>query len=857
MRVSLGWLLEYVSLDPEPLLGVRERWAGTPGGGKVWDLEALADGLTMMGLEVENIERRGEEPHRVVVGRIQAVAPHPRADNLWVVRADVGQGSLEVVCGATNLALGQLVPVALPGAVLPGGRGIEGAEIRGVLSQGMLCSAFEIGLADREDRAAGILVLDSDLRPGQDIREALGLRDIVFELSLTPNYASHCQSMLGVAREVAALTGAGLRFPWVEVPAGGGDVRDPVKIRLDDPERCPRYTARMIGDLQGGPSPFWMQQRLRAAGVRPINQVVDVTNYVMLELGQPLHAFDWDLVAGGIIVVRLAREGETIVTLDGVERSLAADDLLIADRDRGIGIAGVMGGANTEVSATTTTVLLESAHFDPAGILRTSRRLGLRTEASNRFEKVVDPNGTDVAADRAMELLVSMGAGTVMGGVVDVYPRTIGPKKITVRPWKVNGLLGTRLETEDLADLYRRFGFGVQIRPAAKAEAAGGDPGPGAGGGREVRRPDDRVLEVEVPTRRPDLGLEVDLAEEAARLYGYNHIEDTLPVGRVTAAGLKREQRLTRLVKAVMVAVGFSEVVTLSFSSPAAHQRARVPVPAGAAGLLPLANPMTEEHSHVRVSLLPGLLETASYNVRRRNDDLAVFELGRVYLAGTLPPGELPLEPLRLAGVSLGEVLPRNWGTPGLPAGFYFLKGALEEVLAVLGLGAQFVPTEHPSLHPGRAARVLVGPHGHDSEREVGVLGEVHPQVAAAYDLPGRPCLFEVDYDLLQRLAVPIQGYRPLPRFPAVRRDVALVVDRGVAAARALELIREAGGGLLESAELFDVFEGRQIPAGKRSLAFALVYRSPDRTLTDAEVDDIHAGVRRRLAEELGADLRS
>lgn len=816
MRVPVKWLREFVPFTIE--------------------VEELAGRLTMAGLEVESVEQLGRDLAGVVVGKTLAVEPHPNAGHLKVARVDIGRQHLSIVCGAHNVAPGQNVPVALPGSRLPMGLKVSETPIRGVVSQGMICSAFELGLDDKENREAGILVLDGAVRPGQDLIEALDLDEVVLELGLTPNYASHCQSILGVAREVAALTGDHLRLPDLKVEEDG-DIEGRVRIIIQEPELCPRYTARMMTDLRIGPSPVWMQVRLRAVGLRPINNVVDVTNYVMIELGQPTHAFDYDLLEERTILVRRAREGEKIVTLDEVERTLSENDLVIADPARAVGIAGIMGAHNTEISEATRTLLLESANFNPQGILRTSRRMGLRTEASNRFEKGADPEGTARATDRIMQLLAGMGAGRVLRGRVDEYPNPQRRRKIMARPGRINRLIGTDLTAGEMASLLKRYGLKIDTEANE----------PEVSGEKEMR------LIVEVPSWRPDLELEVDLAEEVARLYGYENIPTTMPFGVMTSAGASPRDRLFRRIRTLLAGAGLTEVIMPSFTNPRVHAKSRVPIEGGV-DLVPLANPMSEEHSHLRASLIPPMLETLAYNISRKNENLALFELGKVYRPHQVPLRELPDELWTLVGGSLGEVVPRTWAGPGRPAGFFFMKGILEDLLVRLGISTyEFRRSQHPTLHPGRTASILLG----SDEEQVGVLGDLHPEVAEAFDLPGRACIFELDCGVLETHVQPIEVEGGVPRFPAVTRDLSLIVSKEVEAREVEGIIQKAAGDLLEEVTLFDVYEGRPVPSGKRSLAYSLVYRSRERTLKDAEVDEVHGRVRRALIQRVDAELRS
>ncbi len=816
MRVPYRWLQEYVDITLGP--------------------DELAEALTMQGLGVEAVERPAPAFSGVVTGRVLAAEPHPNADRLRVCTVDVGEAEPRtIVCGAPNVAAGQTVPVALPGAVLPGGLTIGEARLRGVLSRGMICSAKELGLPDPTG-GAGILVLAEPFAPGRDLREALGLDEAVLVLELTPNYAMHCQSMLGVAREVAALTGGGVRVPAPAVREAARAASEAAEVRIDEPGLCPRYVARVIEGVRIGPSPLWLKRRLEAAGMRPINNVVDVTNYVMIEMGQPLHAFDLHRLdgAGGRkrIVVRRARPGETLTTLDGAERRLEPDDLVIADGPdgaRAVALAGVMGGENSEVTPETTAILLESASFNNLTVRRTARRLGLLSEASARFEKWVDPAGCRAAADRAMTLLQELAGGQVLAGAVDVHPRPVAPRRIAARCARINGLLGTDLSHEEIAAIFTRLGFEVSDFHAGS-------------------------ILVTVPTRRPDIEGEADLAEEVARLYGYNRIPVTLPRSPAVPAVLGAERRLTAEARAVCLAAGLNEVMTYSFMNPAGFDRIGLAADDPRRCAVPLANPLSEAQGVMRTCLLPLLLEVAAANVRQRITDVGVFEIGRVYLPKGLPLAELPEERLSLGAVLMGAAGRGGWYGGAEEADFYHVKGLVEAVCRRLGVdGVSFEALAAPGHHPGRTARLVAPGDG----ATLGVLGELHPETARAYDLPGRVLAVELDLTALMARARPVRTHRPLPRFPAADRDLAVLVPDRIPAARVEATIAEAGGDLLESVCLFDLYRGAGVPEGWRSLAYSLVYRAADRTLTDAEVDAVHGRVCAALAERLGAQLRS
>jgi phenylalanyl-tRNA synthetase beta chain len=815
MKVSYRWLNEYIDLS-----GVSP--------------QDLAERMTRGGIEIDAVVSRNAGVSGVVVGYVQTCGKHPDADKLRVCTVDAGQGEpLQIVCGAPNVAAGQKVPVALVGARLPGGVHIKRAKLRGVESQGMICSARELGLNDKllpKEQQEGILVLPADTEVGRDIAEVLGLDDDVMELDLTPN-RSDCLSMIGVAYEAAALTGrpVALPDPGKELPAAADGGQSPVVVEVEVPDLCPHYTARLIQGVRIGPSPLWLQNRLIAAGVRPINNVVDATNFVMLEYGQPLHAFDAAKVAGGRIRVRMAEDGEELVTLDGQRRKLEPHMLVIADAEKPIALAGVMGGANTEVTAETTDILLESARFDGGSVRRTSRQLGLRSEASLRFEKEVDPARVRPALDRAAGLIARLAGGRVAGGVAEALARMPEPVKVRLTLERVNGLLGTALSAEEVGALLSRLQFAVE--------------------------PDgDGAWTVAVPTRRGDISRDVDLIEEVARLYGYDKIPATPIVGPTTTGALTKPQAIRREIRSLLTHAGLYETVSYSVTSPARLE----PFPDLTGGVrpIPLAMPMSEERSVLRTALLPSLIEAAAYNLSRKTGDIALFEIASVYHAEEAEvlvrqPSEKPRLAFLLSGFRHGA----GWNRQAEPYDFFDAKGLLESLFAYFGLNAsvRFEAASPAGFHPGRTAAVrLQAPAGAET---IGFVGQLHPQLQRDWGLPD---IFAAEIELasVYALADSRIAYRPLPRFPAVERDLAVVVDRGVSGGELEAAIRAAAGEWLESVRLFDVYTGDRLGEGKKSVAFALVYRHPERTLTDEEAADAQARVLAALEQSFGAELR-
>jgi phenylalanyl-tRNA synthetase beta chain len=799
VRVSLNWLKEFVDIQ----IPAHE----------------LADRLTLAGIAVDRVDEPGKDVSGVITGRVSAVLPHPNADRLVITRVDTGTEELQIVTGATNFNAGDVVPVAPVGATLAGGVVIRRAKLRGVESEGMLCAADELGMGDDHE---GIVILPPDTPVGIDARPVLGLDDQVLELDLTPNRGD-CLSVRGVAREVAALLKLPLKTPEPVFPELAEGAADLIRVTIEDPTLCGRYVARLLVDVKVGPSPFWLQRRLLVAGMRPINCIVDVTNYVMLEWGQPQHAFDYDAVRDGHIIVRNARPGEKLVTLDGQERALAPDMLLIADPERAIGIAGVMGGLNSEVTAGTSRVLLESAYFNPVSIRRTARSLGLYSEASARFEKGVDPEECLRAADRAVELMCRIGAGRVAAGVVDVYPKPYTAKTIVLRPERVEKILGVPVPTGEMVDILERLGF-------APRGAAGS-------------------FVVSVPSHRFDVFREIDLIEEVARLYGYDQVPHTLPFGVTTAGVRTPAQKLEASIKRTLTACGLTEVITYTFMNPKVFDRLGFPEDAAVRRTVTLKNPLSEDQAVMRTLLYPCLLDVLERNYQRRNTDVALFEIGRVYL----PRQDelLPEERGTLAMALMGRT-PSGWCHKDQPLDFFYLKGVLETLARSIGLGPlTFVPEiNEPAFHPGRTARVLA------AGTDLGVLGEIHPEVLESYHLPERVVVAEIDLERVAALEKQEIRFSPLPRFPAVERDLAFVISKDYPAGEVADVIRQAAGGLLRELRLFDVYEGRQIPDGYRSLAFSLRFQADDRTLTDEEVNGYLEAVVRRLEQAFSAVLR-
>ncbi|HEU5449633.1 MAG TPA: phenylalanine--tRNA ligase subunit beta [Acidimicrobiia bacterium] len=794
MKAPLSWLRDFAPIEGKPL--------------------DLADRLNEIGLIVEGIAAPGRDISGVRTVKVLAVEKHPDADRLALVDVDPGDGNaVRVVCGAHNYVVGDIVPWAPPGAELPGGFKLERRKIRGQFSDGMLCAPDELGLSDDH---SGIMILPPDTPLGEDLRTVLKLDDIVFDLEITPNRPD-AMSIAGVARDLAAALGVPFTLP---TPAVGATIElSPASLVVEAPDRCPRYVA-LTGRVAVEPSPAWMAERLTKAGMRPISNVVDVTNYVMLERGQPLHAFDLGLLGGRGIVVRMANEGEKIRTLDDVERTLSAEDLLICDANRvPQAIAGVMGAGDSEVSEATTEVLLESAFFTSDGILRTSKRLGLRTESSARFERGVDPNGTFLAAERAWQLFNEIASGQPAAGPLDEYPTPIEPITVTLRTVRVNEVLGTDLDTDRIRGHLEPLGF---------------TPGSSANG----------AVEYTVPTYRPDCEREIDLIEEVARHHGYNNIARTLPRMKEPSAGLTPVQLGRRTVRDALLGTGLSEAYTFSLVSPADLAAAGLPAEG-----IELENPLRAEESLLRTAVLPGLLKAVAFNAGHGLPDVGLFEIGHVFLPP--PAGQtLPDEREHLAVVLAGTVfrLPHE---PNRPVDGHDVIGRLETVAEALALADWHLePGEVAGFAPGRAALVVV-----DGTR-LGAVGEVDPAVRARIGLDGPVAALELDLSRL--LASPRKERRAATpsRYPASSIDLAFVLDEGVPSGAAQRTLQHAAGDLLEDVHLFDVFRTEALGPAKKSLAFGLRFRAPDRTLTDEEVGGMRQRLIDAMAKEHGASLR-
>ncbi len=810
MRVSYNWLKDYLPIEISA--------------------EELAQKMTFAGLEIDEVENRCQQLSGIVAGKVKTCEPVAGSDHLHLCTVFDGNTDLTIVCGAPNVAAGQTVALAKIGATLPGDFTIGRKKTMGIESEGMLCSEKELGVSEEH---SGIWILPDDLAAGTDVATALRLQDQVLVLDLTPN-RSDCLGVLNCAREAAALTGLAATAPDLSYPEDGPEIGDMIDIAVADSAICCRYLARLVTGIKIGPSPLWMQQYLLAAGMRPINNVVDIANFVMLEYNQPLHTFDYQALRGKKILVREAALGEELITLDGKNRVFTGDEILICDGEGPVCLGGVMGGFNSEVTESTTDILIESACFDPVHIRHTSRKLGIPSEASMRFEKGIDVASCDLAARRAAQLLVRYCGGTAAKGAVDVCDQKFADKQILLRREKVNGLLGVDYTMEEINGKMTALDFGVQ--EAAKD-----------------------VSIITVPSYRRDITLEVDLIEEVARLMGYSNIAATIPMNQ-TQGYRTREQKLQLRLKELCAEHGLFETVNYSFISPKEATRLRLTENDPWSTGLTISNPLNEEQSVMRQTLLPGLLHTIGRNNSRRNLDLRLFELGNIFVPRFSQPNGLqpeeqpePQQPTEILtlGITVSGASQADWLGKPIEYDFFYLKGILESIFASLGIsGIRFSRTVKPYLHPGRTAAILL------NDTEIGVIGEVHPLTAAAYEAENRIICAELQAEPLFAAAKIVPQQHELPRYPAVNRDIALIGSDQVPATAIEAAIIEAGGEHLTKAELFDIYAGAPIPAGQRSLAYALTFINEQRTLTDKEIDQAFAAIVKNLNDKLNIKLR-
>lgn len=795
MLVPLKWLRDYVDIDRET--------------------QEFADMMTMTGSKVEKVEFFGKETNGVEVCKILEIEQHPDADRLKVTKVEVADGQiLQIVTNATNINVGDYVPVARIGAVLPGDFKIKKGKLRGVLSEGMFCGAEELTIPSQyveEHKKDGIYILDhqDSFELGMDVREALGINDALIEFEITSNRPD-CRSIIGIAREAAVTLGKELKYPQITVNGSNEDMKFEIDVQT---ELCKRYCGKVIKDVKVVPSPYWMQRRLIEAGMRPINNIVDITNYVMLELGQPLHAFDLEDIKYDKMIVKLAQEGEKFTTLDGVERTLTSDMLVIGNQDKTLDLAGIMGGENSEVKDNTTSIFLEGASFAKENIRATSKKLGLRTEASSRFEKGIDVNLTEAAVNRACQLIEELGCGTVLNGMLDYYPKKEEVQKITANPERINKLLGVNVPMDQFINILERLEFKCNLISSDK-------------------------LELEVPSFRLDICEDADILEEVARIYGYENIPSATLEGNATAGVKTNKQKFMDNVKSNSIAVGLNEILTYSFVSPRGVDKLNLAEDDERREFVKIINPLGEETSVMRTTLIPNMLDVISTNLSHKVEEVYAFECGNTFR----PQEGLPVETKKL-----------SIGMYGKEVDFFSIKGAVETILTNVGFDGYEVEPETKNLtfHPGRCAKLVY------NNICIGTFGELHPDVLENYDLNQRVYVAEIDIDLVFENLNNSKVYNPLPKYPATTRDIALLVKDEVFVKQIEDIIKANGSDILESYQLFDVYKGAQIEEGHKSIAYSITYRSKDKTLTDEDVAKVHDKIVIELSEKLNANLRS
>lgn len=803
MLVSIKWLSDYLDVDLSP--------------------EEVADRLTMAGLEVDAISIREPAFRGVKVAKILRREPHPHADKLSLCEVSTGAVNYPVVCGAKNIKVGDIVPLATTGAVLPGGRVISRTNIRGEVSEGMLCSEEELHIGPD---ASGIMLLPDDLPCGVELGEALDLNDAVLDIGVTPNRPD-CLSIIGVAREVAAIIGKKVTYPDYNLIENSEDIEGITSVSIEDCDLCPRYTARVIRDVCIGPSPFWLRKRLEAVGLRSINNIVDITNFVMMETGQPLHAFDFALLTGGKIIVRRARAGESFVSLDGKERLLPAEALLICDEEKPVAIAGVMGGMNSEVTENTKTILLESAYFNPSSIRRTARSMAMSTDAAFRFERGIDPEGSVRALDRAARLIAELSGGTVCRGIIDQHPGNVAvARDIVLRLKKVNKIIGAAVSRDEVKAVLE----GLEMTVGEAGED---------------------VFLVTPPSCRVDITREIDLIEEIARLFGYDRIPATLPlVSVISEESGSKKRRAEAVVRQIMNGAGYTEVINYSFINPTSADDLFLARTDERRRQVLIRNPLTEEQSAMRTTMIYSLLKNVSKNNDFGRSDLKIFEIGRTYIGDK--EGRQPAEFDKAAFLVTGQRYEQRWHFSDLKADFYDLKGCLENVLEVLKVASPSyrAACDEPFLHPGKACGIFSG------EAMIGFLGEIHPDVLSVFGIAGPIVVCELDLNVMIANAGAKKVFSDMPRFPASSRDVAFLTRRETEAGELIKAAQGTNEELLEKVEIFDVYEGENVSEGTRSLGLRFSYRSADRTLTDDEVNDVHSRVVGSVISASGALIR-
>lgn len=810
MQVSIKWLKDYIDFTETP--------------------EQLADKLTMAGIPVENVVDPGEGLEKVVTGRIEKLEPHQNSDHLQICTMNVGLAeNIIIVTGAQNVAEGQVVPVAMVGAHLPNGMKISKGKLRGVASNGMLCSAQELKLDLEklpEEQKTGIFILPSDTPVGIPAKDVLGLNDVVLEFELTANRAD-CFSVFGLVREIAAITGNKPHFPEIKVNEDDNTkLNDIFSVEIADPDLCSRFSTRMLKNVKIGPSPEWMQQRLEGAGIRSINNVVDVTNFVMIELGHPMHAYDYDKITGKKLIARRAIEGEELHTLDDTSRKAKGEMLVIADSEKAAGLAGIMGGFETEITDTTTTVILESADFYGPCIRRTARACGLSSEASGRFERGVDSETTIKALDRAAQLLQEMGACTVCEGIVDVYPNPKQANYVTFTPEQINNHLGTNIAKDVMLNIITSVGF-------------------------DVTKDENEEITVKVPSWRNDVTCMADISEEIARLHGFDKIKSTLPNGVSMQGTQSAKQTFIDKVKASLSSQGLYETISFALTNEETFNKLNIPQDSPLRKAVPIMNPLSDEYPLVRTTLLSSIFDNLARNLARKNDDVALFEVGSVFFPKALPVTELPDEVVKIAGAITGRRNAQGWNQTNDMVDFYDAKGIIEELLANLRVTRYTVEAgTHYAMHPGKTALFKKG------RDVIATVGEVHPAVLSAYGITKPVYIFELDATTVMKYMAKDLKYKALPKYPATSRDLAMLVDININAADIEKAMTKAAGQNLTQITLFDVYTGKQVEEGKKSLAFSLTFQSNDKTLTDAEIDPAIEKIVAKLQKDFNANLR-
>ena len=809
MLASIAWLKRYVDIDVTP--------------------EELAEKLTRVGLEVESVIHQGQGISGVVTGKVTAIEKNPKSDHLWVCQMDYGSGEIvQIQTGAQNVKQGDIVPVATLGAELPNGMKLKKIKMADVYSYGMLCSAAELGIDNKlllPEQREGILILSPDTPIGKDIKEVLGLNDTVLDIDLTAN-KQDCFCMTGIAREVAAVLGKTLRMPDTSVKEeAGGDIHDMLRVAIEIPELCSRFTSRALKNIKIMPSPDWMQNELRACGVRPISNVVDVTNYVMMELGQPMHAYDYDTLAGHALIVRRGKAGEHLQTLDDQDRPLTPDMITIADTEKAVGLGGVMGGLITEVTDKTTTVILEAAAFNGPSIRRTSKALGLRSEASMRFERGVDIANCHRALNRAAHLLEEMGACETVCGIADAYPVPYKPAVITVTPETINTRIGVEIPKEEMADILHRLQFAVKEENGA--------------------------LVITAPTWRQDVTCDADISEEIARMHSYDKIESHNPELALRQGKEDPMEEVKGEAEDYLASAGLDEVMTYTFIHPSFVDKMMLKAEDARRSVIRLMNPISDEFGVMRTTMLPSLLNTAAYNLARQAESVKIFEVGRVYLPKSLPLTDHPEERRMIGAVMSGRRNELTWTSGKDSVDFYDMKGVVEGLLEKMQLADyELAACEETYMHPGKSCVIKAG------GRQIGYFGCLHPTVAAGFDVPEETYVLELELAPLAESALRVPQYTHLAKFPGTSRDIAVVVPKNVTMQELESVLRTNAGELLKGIRVFDVYTGKQVAEGCKSVAFNLTFQAEDRTLTDGEIDPIIKNVVEKVAEAYAAELR-